>query len=176
MLPAVSQIHIQCDVWGCCLKASQSHTLLNTWPLGVVALCPGDERKDELSPFLQNLPVCCCVQRRHRRDTQTHTTHHTHTQRCGVMVVVRARCALSVFRDCQNVPEGCATCLAMDSGLDAFSQYPSHGSFATPVARLIAETRGATRGFLSYYHVLPSSHPRMLLPHPKTHIHTTRGE
>ena len=52
--------------------------------------------------------------------------------------------------------------LVVDSDLDAFSQYPSHGSFATPVARLIAETRGATRGFLSYYHVLPSSRPLSL--------------
>jgi len=33
--------------------------------------------------------------------------------------------------------------LVLDSGLDAFSQYPSHGSFATPASRLIAETRGA---------------------------------
>ena len=49
--------------------------------------------------------------------------------------------------------------LVLDSGLDAFSQYPSHGSLATPVIRLIAETRGAARGFLSYYHVLPSPHP-----------------
>lgn len=32
--------------------------------------------------------------------------------------------------------------LVMDSDLDAFSQYPSHGSFATPASRLIAETRG----------------------------------
>lgn len=50
--------------------------------------------------------------------------------------------------------------LAMDSDLDASSQYPSHGGFATPAARLIAETRGVARGFLSYYHVLPSSCPR----------------
>ena len=49
--------------------------------------------------------------------------------------------------------------LVVDSGLDASSQYPSHDSLATPVNQLIAETRGAARGFLSYYHVLPSSHP-----------------
>jgi hypothetical protein len=49
--------------------------------------------------------------------------------------------------------------LVVDSDLDAFSQYPSHGSLATPADRLIAETRGAARGFLSYYHVLPSSRP-----------------
>ena len=55
---------------------------------------------------------------------------------------------------------GCARGLVMDSDLDAFSQYPSHDSIATPVARLIAETSGAARGFLSYYHVLPSPHPR----------------
>lgn len=53
--------------------------------------------------------------------------------------------------------------LVVDSGLDAFSQYPSHDSFATPATRLIAETRGAARGFLSYYHVLPSSHPGIFL-------------
>ena len=46
-----------------------------------------------------------------------------------------------------------------DSGLDAFSQYPSHGGFATPVARPIAETGGVARGFLSYYHRLPPSRP-----------------
>lgn len=38
----------------------------------------------------------------------------------------------------------CQRHLVTDSGLDAFSQYPSHGSFATPVYRLTAETRGAT--------------------------------
>ena len=31
--------------------------------------------------------------------------------------------------------------LVTDSGLDAFSQYPSQGSIATPATRLIAETR-----------------------------------
>ena len=31
--------------------------------------------------------------------------------------------------------------LVLDSDLDAFSQYPSLGSFATPAAQLIAETR-----------------------------------
>lgn len=51
--------------------------------------------------------------------------------------------------------------LAMDSDLDASSQYPSHGGFTTPAARLIVETRGVARGFLSYYHVLPSSCPRV---------------
>jgi len=33
--------------------------------------------------------------------------------------------------------------LVVDSDLDAFSQYPSHDSIATPVYRLIADTRGA---------------------------------
>lgn len=49
--------------------------------------------------------------------------------------------------------------LATDSGLDAFSQYPSRGSFATPAVRLTAETSAAAGGFLSYYHLLPLSHP-----------------
>ena len=43
------------------------------------------------------------------------------------------------FAFCWGVPGH----LVLDSGLDAFSQYPSHGSFATPASRLIAETRGA---------------------------------
>ena len=33
--------------------------------------------------------------------------------------------------------------LVVDSDLDAFSQYPSLDSIATPVYRLIADTRGA---------------------------------
>jgi len=51
--------------------------------------------------------------------------------------------------------KGYAKLRATDSGLDAFSQYPSHGSLAAPVAQLTAETRGVARGFLSYYHMLP---------------------
>ena len=50
--------------------------------------------------------------------------------------------------------------LVSDSGLDASSQYPSLGSFTTPAARLMVETRGVPQGFLSYYHVMPSSRPR----------------
>lgn len=57
-------------------------------------------------------------------------------------------------------PWGMPGRLVTDSDLDAFSQYPSHGSFATPATRLIAETRGVARGFLSYYHVLPPSCPQ----------------
>ena len=49
--------------------------------------------------------------------------------------------------------------LVPDSGLDASSQYPSLGSFTTPAARLMVETRGVPQGFLSYYHVMPSSSP-----------------
>ena len=64
-----------------------------------------------------------------------------------------------IIQEC-HLGEGVPGRLVVDSGLDAFSQYPSHDSFATPATRLIAETRGAARGFLSYYHVLPSSHPR----------------
>lgn len=126
-------------------------------------MCPGDDGKTSCLPC-SSVPSCC-VQRRHRkRHADTHHTDTHTSQRCCVLCgrAVRSLCSVTA-----KIPEGCATCLAMDSGLDAFSQYPSHGSFATPVARLIAETRGATRGFLSYYHVLPSSHPRVLLPHPK---------
>ena len=53
----------------------------------------------------------------------------------------------------------CQVGLVQDSGLDASSQYPSLGSFTTPVARLMVETRGVPQGFLSYYHVMPSSRP-----------------
>jgi len=85
-------------------------------------------------------------------------------RRCGLLlfrtVVVDAGPRVLAIVPRARRPEGYASGrLVMDSGLDAFSQYPSHGSFATPATRLIAETRGATRGFLSYYHMLPSSHP-----------------
>ncbi len=40
-------------------------------------------------------------------------------------------------------PRGVPGRLVTDSGLDAFSQYPSHGSLAAPATRLTAETRGA---------------------------------
>lgn len=53
----------------------------------------------------------------------------------------------------------CQVGLVPDSGLDASSQYPSLGSFTTPAARLMVETRGVPQGFLSYYHVMPSSRP-----------------
>lgn len=43
---------------------------------------------------------------------------------------------------CSTKPRGMPGRLVTDSDLDAFSQYPSHGSFATLVARPIAETRG----------------------------------
>ena len=56
----------------------------------------------------------------------------------------------------------CQVGLVPDSGLDASSQYPSLGSFTTPVARLMVETRGVPQGFLSYYHVMPSSRPSQL--------------
>ena len=56
-------------------------------------------------------------------------------------------------------PRGLPGGLVKDSDLEASSQYPSLGSFATPVSRLIAETRGVSQGFLSYYHVMPSSNP-----------------
>ena len=52
----------------------------------------------------------------------------------------------------------CQVGLVPDSGLDASSQYPSLGSFTTPVARLMVETRGVPQGFLSYYHLLPPSY------------------
>ncbi len=55
----------------------------------------------------------------------------------------------------------CQVGLVPDSGLDASSQYPSLGSFTTPVARLMVETRGVPQGFLSYYHVMPSSRPSL---------------
>jgi len=63
-------------------------------------------------------------------------------------------------RHCHGLDFGaCQVGLVPDSGLDASSQYPSLGSFTTPVARLMVETRGVPQGFLSYYHVMPSSRP-----------------
>ena len=52
----------------------------------------------------------------------------------------RVGASLSTLQFCQGVCHRVR--LVTDSGLDASSQYPSHGSFTTPVARLIAETRG----------------------------------
>ena len=60
-----------------------------------------------------------------------------------------------VSRCVHSFAKGYAKLRATDSDLDAFSQYPSHGSLAAPVAQLTAETRGVARGFLSYYHMLP---------------------
>lgn len=70
------------------------------------------------------------------------------------------RHSLGSQQHCPCLENGaCQVGLVPDSGLDASSQYPSLGSFTTPVARLMVETRGVPQGFLSYYHVMPSSRP-----------------
>ena len=112
-------------------------------------------------------PVAALQPRAHRGVFEIGSLFRNHHQKAVVLGVF---CRGHWIQACRRPAAGAGHFprgmpgLVVDSGLDAFSQYPSRGSLTAVAARPTVETRDVARGFLSYYHMLPLSHPLPLTP------------